>query len=146
MHTEWATPLVVVPKSEGQIRICADFKVTINPYLNKEHYPLPNPKDIYASLNKEHYPLPNPKDIYASLAGGKIFCALDLSEAYLQLRDKEWQWSESHRELFEKTKDWICSDSILTLNDITKPLRLICDAAPQGVGAVLKSDLKKFVS
>ncbi|KAF2880630.1 hypothetical protein ILUMI_25549 [Ignelater luminosus] len=67
-NSEWASPVVVVSKPDGSIRICADFKITINRFLSKEHYPLPSPKDIYASL-----------------AGGVVFTSLDLSEAYLQL-------------------------------------------------------------
>ena len=29
-RSEWATPLVIVPKSNGKIRVCGNFKVTIN--------------------------------------------------------------------------------------------------------------------
>ena len=67
-QSEWSTPVVTVLKEDGTIRLAADFKISINQYLSKEHYPLPNPKDIFATL-----------------AGGKVFCSLDLSEAYLQL-------------------------------------------------------------
>ncbi|XP_053388445.1 uncharacterized protein K02A2.6-like [Mercenaria mercenaria] len=49
--SEWATPIVPVPKKEG-IRICGDFKVTINPLFEVDQHPLPKIEDIFASLGK----------------------------------------------------------------------------------------------
>ncbi|XP_064462712.1 uncharacterized protein K02A2.6-like [Ornithodoros turicata] len=66
--SQWATPIVVVPKPNGAVRVCGDFSVTINPQLDVAQYPLPRPEELFAKLN-----------------GGKHFSKLDLSEAYLQL-------------------------------------------------------------
>lgn len=72
MQSEWATPTVVIPKPNNGVRICCDFKVTINPCLQTDHYPLPNPEDIFSQL-----------------AGAKLFSKIDLSAAYNQLKVKD---------------------------------------------------------
>ena len=67
-HSQWATPIVPVPKKDGKFRICGDYKVTVNQVLAVEEYPLPTPEELFSTLS-----------------GGKIFSKLDLSQAYLQL-------------------------------------------------------------
>ena len=71
-YSEWAAPIVVVPKPDGSVRICGDYKVTINPVLEVDHYPLPTPEDLFATV-----------------AGAKCFSKLDLSQAYQQVELKE---------------------------------------------------------
>lgn len=66
--SQWGTPLVPVLKSNGTIRICADYKTTINKYV----------EDV-------NYPLPLISDIFARLGGNTIFSKLDLKAAYNQL-------------------------------------------------------------
>ena len=66
--SEWATPTVPVRKPNGSVRLCGGYKVTINPYLNVNQYPLPRPEELFATLNN-----------------GQHFTKLDLSEAYLQI-------------------------------------------------------------
>ena len=66
-HSEWAT-IVPVPKPDRSIRICGDFKITVN-----------------SALHVDQYPLPIPEELSAMLAGGKQFMKLNLSNAYQQL-------------------------------------------------------------
>ena len=49
-QSDWATPIVPVPKQDGSVRICGDFKGTINPTLQAEQYPLSRIEDIFADL------------------------------------------------------------------------------------------------
>ena len=38
-HSDWATPIVIVRKPGGKVRICGDFKVTINPGMKTHAKP-----------------------------------------------------------------------------------------------------------
>lgn len=65
---EWAAPLVPVVKKDGSIRLCGDFRTTVNTACHTEQYPLPKIRDIFAKLN-----------------GGEVFSTIDLKDAYNQL-------------------------------------------------------------
>ena len=49
-YAEWAAPIVLVLKKDGSICICRDYKVTVNPALCVDQYPLPKPADLMTSL------------------------------------------------------------------------------------------------
>ncbi|RXN17967.1 integrase core domain [Labeo rohita] len=49
-RSDWAAPIVVVPKKDGSVRVCGDYKVTINRCILPEEYPLPNTEDLFATL------------------------------------------------------------------------------------------------
>ena len=49
-HSDWAAPIVVVKKANGSLRICGDYKVTINEALVVNQYPFPFPEDIFATF------------------------------------------------------------------------------------------------
>ncbi len=66
--SQWAAPIVPVVKKDGSIRVCGDYKLTVN-----------------LAAIVDCYPLPKIDDIFASLAGGKTFTKLDLAHAYNQI-------------------------------------------------------------
>ena len=66
--SNWPAPIVAVPKPDGTVRICGDYKVTVNQVLEVQQYPVPKVEDILATLS-----------------GGQKFTKLDLSHAYQQV-------------------------------------------------------------
>lgn len=90
-HSDWAAPIVAVPKRDGKFRICGDYKVTIN-----------------SALEVDQYPLPKPEDLFATLAGGQKFTTLDLSQAYLQLgleeESRKYSTINTHKGLYQFTR------------------------------------------
>ena len=66
--SRWATPVVVVTKPDQSLRLCGDYKVTVNKVLDVDQYPLPKPDDLFATL-----------------AGGDKFSKMDLASAYQQV-------------------------------------------------------------
>ena len=59
---QWAAPIVPVLKRDELIRICGDYKVTIN-----------------LAAKTDTYPLLKFEDLFSSLSGGKLFSKFDLA-------------------------------------------------------------------
>ncbi|CAM1298625.1 Uncharacterised protein at_DN2364 [Pycnogonum litorale] len=88
-YSEWATPIVPVVKSDGNsVRICGDYKITVNQVSALDTYPLPKIQDLYTKLT-----------------GGKTFSKLNLSSAYLQIelaeKSKQYLTINTHRGLYQ---------------------------------------------
>lgn len=66
---EWAAPIVPILKADKKtVRICGDYKLTVN-----------------QACKLDNYPIPRVEELLATLGGGKLFTKLDLSQAYQQL-------------------------------------------------------------
>ena len=50
-YSPWAAPIVPVLKGDGTIRICGDFKLTVNRASNLDSYPIPKLQDIFSNLS-----------------------------------------------------------------------------------------------
>lgn len=85
--SDWASPLVPINKPDGSLRICADYKSTLNPSLLVDRYPLPKIEDVLVNLN-----------------GNMYFSKLDLSQAYNQIElddSKRYTVVNTHLGLFQ---------------------------------------------
>ena len=91
MVTAWATPVVPIPKPDGTVRLCGDFKITVNP-----------------ALYIDQHPIPKAEDLFTTLAGGKKFSKLDLSQAYQQMLlhpdDQKYTTINTHLGLYQYTR------------------------------------------
>lgn len=63
-HSDHASPLVLVWKKNGDLRICTDFR-----WLN-------------ARTVRDAYPLPHQSDVLAALGGNTFFSTMDLTSGY----------------------------------------------------------------
>lgn len=85
--SNWGTPIVPVMKKDGSVRICGNYKLTVNPNLNIDRHPLPKIEEIFAKLQ-----------------GGVEFSKLDLSHAYNQCEltddSKDCTTISTHQGLF----------------------------------------------
>ncbi|KAG8186234.1 hypothetical protein JTE90_008761 [Oedothorax gibbosus] len=155
--SEWATPVVPVVKRDGSIRLCGDYRCTVN-----------------KSVKPNTYPLPTVNEVLSTVAGGKVFSKLDLSQAYLQLpvddatsrlltlnthkglfrvkrlpfdileplhkllqKDVPWEWTAEHEEAYKVSKGLLTTDDLLVHYDEKLPLILTSDASSYGLGSVL---------
>ena len=65
---EWATPLVCVPKAGGTVRLCGDYKVTVNKVIHTGQYHIPTPDEVFNNMT-----------------GGEKYSKIDLKCSYQQM-------------------------------------------------------------
>ena len=86
--SEWAAPIVPVAKPNGTVRICGDYKLTVNQVSKLDNYPIPKTEDLLATLG-----------------GGEKFTKLDMSQAYQQMtldeESRKFTTITTHKGLFQ---------------------------------------------
>ena len=84
--SEWASPVVFVPKKDGTLRFCVDYR------------------RLNAVTKRDAYPLPRMDECIDSLGEATIFSTLDCNSGYWQIeiddRDKDKTTFTSHSGLF----------------------------------------------
>ncbi|XP_052753936.1 uncharacterized protein K02A2.6-like [Galleria mellonella] len=68
-YSQWGTPVVPVVKQNGSVRLCADYRATLN-----------------KNLLDDKYPIPRVEEVFSKLSGGRYFCTLDINQAYLHMK------------------------------------------------------------
>ena len=64
----WATPIVCVPKTDGSLRVCGDYKGTVN-----------------LAIQTEHFRIPTLEELRGKVTTWKKFTKIGLSSAYQEM-------------------------------------------------------------
>lgn len=87
-YSEWAAPIVPRLKEDVTVRICGDYKVTVNRVSKLDQYPIPKTEDIFAEIGS-----------------GSTLTKLDLSDAYTQIPldedSKKFTTINTHKGLYQ---------------------------------------------
>lgn len=70
-NSAWNSPIVVVKKKSGDIRLCIDYRM------------------LNSVTKKTTYPIPSAQHLFDSLGGSQYFSSIDLSSAYYQCEIEE---------------------------------------------------------
>ena len=89
--SEWAAPVVSILKKDETIRLCGDYKVTVNKVVSVDTYPIPRIDYLHSNLSH-----------------GILFTRLDMRHAYEQLHlnreSRKFVTINTHRGLFTYTR------------------------------------------
>ncbi|XP_057318279.1 uncharacterized protein K02A2.6-like [Microplitis mediator] len=204
--SEWATPIVLILKSDGKIRICGDYKVIVNSQLEVKKHPIPQVQDLFVKLEGERFmcgvasaTMKEMEELLGSIEGVVVFyddivvlgrtlkehdlrlkrvleiliaCGLTakinkcvfgvksvefwgyvVSDKGMSIRkerinaivdipeptnnNRKWVWSKEAKRSFTLVKEKLVAHDILAHYDPKLQVKIMCDASPVGIGAVL---------
>ncbi|KAJ7997122.1 hypothetical protein DPEC_G00225680 [Dallia pectoralis] len=128
--SEYASPLVLAWKKNGDLRLCTDFR-----WLN-------------ARTIKDAHPLPHQAEALAALGGNAFFSTMDLTSGFYNVEvheedkkltrtRKKSDWTPECGEAFRMLKQALLDNAALAHPDFNRPFLLSVDASSNGLGAVL---------
>ena len=131
--TPWVSPIVIVPKSSGQVRMCADMW------------------EANKAVKREKPLMPTIDDLVAELNGATVFSKLDLLSGYHQLElepeSRNITTFSTHIGL-RRYKRLMFGINAASENDVMSyfnprlKTEVIVDASPVGLGGLLVQDSK----
>ncbi|PIO70934.1 hypothetical protein TELCIR_07185 [Teladorsagia circumcincta] len=144
-HSQWAAPIVVVRKANGSIRLCADFSTGLNDALQLHRHPLPTAEDVFTKLNGGTMPKPKDTAQVRSFLGlinyyGAFVPEMRQLRAPLDAllkKESPFNWNSECDSAFERAKEVLASDLLLTHYNPNLPIVIAADASDYGIGAVI---------
>ena len=107
-YSDWAAPVVPVMKADKSVRLCDDYKLTVNQVAKLDRYPIPRIEDLYPQLGN-----------------GTTHTKLDMRHAFEQIQ------------LHSDIRKYVNINTPRGLFTYKRLLVLTCDASPYGIGSVL---------
>ncbi len=97
-HSDWASPIILVPKTDGSVRFCVDYR-KVNAVSKFDAYPMARVDKLLDRLGTAH--------IYSTLDLTKGYWQIPLityNEAFSKLAKYEGEWWTRRR----NTTCWVC--------------------------------------
>ncbi|CAC5395123.1 unnamed protein product [Mytilus coruscus] len=117
--SEWGAPIVPVMKPDGSVRICGDYKVTINSCLEVPQYPLPKSRGFIFEIKWWKF-IPDMSTVLQPLNE-------------LLTKKSKWNWNENCKKSFLKISKLLSSTKVLAHYDPNVNVELAVDASPYGL-------------
>ncbi|GFY09644.1 transposon Tf2-11 polyprotein [Trichonephila clavipes] len=139
-ESPYAAPVVLVPKSNGTVRLCIDYR-KLNAITIPDKYPLPLMDVLLHDAKSTAFM--STLDLKIRLSSGRGQSSgpgqdcIRLTFCNLSKKSTAWKWSEIEQQAFQTLKQCLITPSILRQVNPKKPFIIRTDASSYALGAVL---------